>query len=169
MINNGSLCYLSMLTDATPLQPTYLTISLRCSVQSSGRYSHKFPTRLSPAGSSLSVFPMLLFPICAFLYHISASIQIQNLFVKEFITILFIFHQLKALMYSPWNPVHKEYMSFVLFIFQLAEIKVLCLKCCRSHKEFVIEILCLKSRECSLCAMIHIVTEHFHGSHGSVQ
>lgn len=24
MINNGSLCYLSMLTDATPLQPTYL-------------------------------------------------------------------------------------------------------------------------------------------------
>lgn len=43
----------------------------------------------------------LLFPICAFLYHISASIQIQNLFVKEFITILFIFHQLKALMYSP--------------------------------------------------------------------
>ena len=85
----------------TPLQPTYLTISLKCSVQSSGRYSHKFPTRLSPAGSSLSVFPMLLFPICAFLYHISASIQIQNLFVKEFITILFIFHQLKALMYSP--------------------------------------------------------------------
>ena len=101
MINNGSLCYLSMLTDATPLQSTYLTISLRCSVQSSGRYSHKFPTRLSPAGSSLSVSPMLLFPIYAFLYHISASIQIQNLFVKEFITILFIFHQLKALMYSP--------------------------------------------------------------------
>ena len=26
MINNGSLCYLSMLTDATPLQPTYLPV-----------------------------------------------------------------------------------------------------------------------------------------------
>ena len=26
MINNGSLCYLSMLTDATPLQPTYTSV-----------------------------------------------------------------------------------------------------------------------------------------------
>ena len=71
----------------------------KCSVQSSGRYSHKFPTRLSPAGSSLSVFPMLLFPICAFLYHISASIQIQILFVKEFNIDSAVFYQLKALMY----------------------------------------------------------------------
>ncbi len=61
MINNGSLCYLSMLTDATPLQSTYLTISLRCSVRSSGRYSHKFPTRLSPA-AALCVFLLLLLP-----------------------------------------------------------------------------------------------------------
>ena len=53
MINNGSLCYLSMLTDATPLQPTYLTISLKCSVQSSGMYSQEPHLCLSPAGNSL--------------------------------------------------------------------------------------------------------------------